>query len=121
MHRSNGSVAYIIGLLSIQDNSSHFRTRLEQLQQLSLAPSFVAYADHVYSLSESFPLLLHNWKDVTESWLVTSRAAGEAKDDGEGYKPLLQFAPSPSIAMTIYLTCFALDFLRPSPMTCVQL
>lgn len=81
-------------MVGIQDNTSHFHTHLEQIRQLNLAPSFVKYADQVYSISESLPLLLHNWKHITESWIFASQAAGETKDDGEAYKPLLQYVHS---------------------------
>jgi U3 small nucleolar RNA-associated protein 20 len=38
---------------------------------VTVAPKldFIAFADKVYSMSASMPLLLHNWKEIIELWL----------------------------------------------------
>ncbi|KAG5642515.1 hypothetical protein DXG03_002616 [Asterophora parasitica] len=67
----------------ISDNDSHFHQALEHWRQLSLAPSFITFANKADSLSASMPLLLHNWKEIIDLWT----GALEVSDD-EGMKAL---------------------------------
>ncbi|KAF8991462.1 armadillo-type protein [Cyathus striatus] len=68
----------------IGDNDSHFHDALDQWRQLNLAPSFIRFAHKVDPLSATMPLLLHNWREIIELWIVEM----EASDD-EGLRALL--------------------------------
>ncbi|KAF8975897.1 hypothetical protein BDQ17DRAFT_1175241, partial [Cyathus striatus] len=69
----------------IGDNDSHFHDALDQWRQLNLAPSFIRFAHKVDPLSATMPLLLHNWREIIELWIVEM----EASDD-EGLRALLK-------------------------------
>ncbi|KAG8220545.1 armadillo-type protein [Butyriboletus roseoflavus] len=68
----------------IADNESHFYVSLQQWRQLNLSPSFIQFANKVDPLSISMPLLLHNWRDIAESWMTAVDAA-----DDEALRALL--------------------------------
>ncbi|KAF7316852.1 DRIM domain-containing protein [Mycena chlorophos] len=62
----------------LQDHESHFYTSLDHWQQLNLAPSFIKFAQRARPLSASLPLLLHNWRELIELWVV---ALDESDDE----------------------------------------
>ncbi|KAG6860769.1 hypothetical protein C0995_007801 [Termitomyces sp. Mi166 len=68
----------------ISDNDSHFHLALDHWRQLSLAPSFIKFANKTDGLSASMPLLLHNWKDIYDMWIEAFEVA-----DDEGLRALL--------------------------------
>ncbi|KAJ6494813.1 hypothetical protein C8R47DRAFT_384388 [Mycena vitilis] len=63
----------------LEDHESHFYTSLEHWQQLNLAPGFIKFAQRAGPLSASMPLLLHNWQDIMQLWVV---ALDESDDEG---------------------------------------
>ncbi|KAF5369330.1 hypothetical protein D9758_002676 [Tetrapyrgos nigripes] len=63
--------------LELADTESHFYTRLNDLQQLNLSPSFIKFAKQAGTLSASLPLLLHNWKEIVDLWLSTLTSSDE--------------------------------------------
>ncbi|KAF8305376.1 hypothetical protein DL93DRAFT_356267 [Clavulina sp. PMI_390] len=76
------------------DDESHFHERLGQLFQLNLAPAFVKFAERATKLSESMPLLIHNWKEIVGYWTECIREGVSANDQGEAVKPLLELMKS---------------------------
>lgn len=69
----------------MQDNESHFHEALDDWRQLNLSPAFLRFANQTDSLSASMPLLLHNWREITEFWLTALDAA-----DDEALRALLE-------------------------------
>ncbi|KAJ7127008.1 hypothetical protein C8R44DRAFT_111309 [Mycena epipterygia] len=63
----------------LEDHESHFYTSLEHWKQLNLSPGFIKFAQRAGPLSASMPLLLHNWKEIMELWVV---ALDESDDEG---------------------------------------
>ncbi|KAF8206463.1 armadillo-type protein [Mycena galopus ATCC 62051] len=63
----------------LEDHESHFYTSLEHWQQLNLAPAFIKFAQRAGPLSASMPLLLHNWEEIMQLWVV---ALDESDDEG---------------------------------------
>ncbi|KAJ6513279.1 hypothetical protein C8R45DRAFT_857772 [Mycena sanguinolenta] len=68
-----------IPLDDLEDNESHFYTSLEHWRQLNLAPAFIKFAQRAGPLSASMPLLLHNWEEIMQLWIV---ALDESDDEG---------------------------------------
>ncbi|THH26353.1 hypothetical protein EUX98_g7834 [Antrodiella citrinella] len=71
----------------IADNSSHFYEAIQQWRELSLAPTFLSFADKASELSSSMPLLLHHWAQVIDLWFTAAEGA-----DDEALKPLLELS-----------------------------
>ncbi|KAJ6531776.1 armadillo-type protein [Mycena capillaripes] len=63
----------------LEDHESHFYTSLEHWQQLNLAPGFIKFAQRAGPLSASMPLLLHNWQEIMQLWVV---ALDDSDDEG---------------------------------------
>ncbi|KAJ7475832.1 armadillo-type protein [Mycena latifolia] len=63
----------------LEDHESHFYTSLEHWKQLNLAPGFIQFAQRAGPLSASMPLLLHNWQEIMQLWVV---ALDESDDEG---------------------------------------
>ncbi|KAJ6576400.1 hypothetical protein DFH09DRAFT_1451514, partial [Mycena vulgaris] len=63
----------------LEDHESHFYTSLEHWKQLNLAPGFIKFAQRAGPLSASMPLLLHNWQEIMQLWVV---ALDESDDEG---------------------------------------
>ncbi|KAJ7931499.1 armadillo-type protein [Mycena leptocephala] len=63
----------------LEDHESHFYTSLEHWKQLNLSPGFIKFAQRAGPLSASMPLLLHNWQEVMQLWVV---ALDESDDEG---------------------------------------
>ncbi|KAJ7170672.1 hypothetical protein C8R43DRAFT_59666 [Mycena crocata] len=63
----------------LEDHESHFYTSLEHWRQLNLAPGFIKFAHRAGPLSASMPLLLHNWQEIMQLWVV---ALDESDDEG---------------------------------------
>jgi U3 small nucleolar RNA-associated protein 20 len=59
----------------IADNESHFHESLQRWRQLSLAPSFLDFAQQVEPMAASMPLLLHNWREIMQLWLAMLQKA----------------------------------------------
>lgn len=72
-----------------QDNNSHFHEALDHWRQLNLSPAFLRFAGQADPLSASMPLLLHNWREITDLWT----AALDASDD-EALRALLEYVSS---------------------------
>ncbi|KAJ7494717.1 hypothetical protein B0H11DRAFT_1717135 [Mycena galericulata] len=73
----------------LEDHESHFYTSLEHWKQLNLAPGFIKFAHRAGPLSASMPLLLHNWQEIMQLWVV----ALDESDD-EGLLAVLECVPS---------------------------
>ncbi|KAJ7354554.1 hypothetical protein DFH08DRAFT_985270 [Mycena albidolilacea] len=58
-------------------HESHFYAALEQ--QLNLSPVFIKFVKTVGPLSASMPLLLHNWEEIIQIWIV---ALDESDEEG---------------------------------------
>ena len=69
-----------------QDNQSHFYVSLQQWRRLNLSPAFIQFANKVDTLSVSIPLLLHNWREVSDLW----QAAVVTAED-EALRALLEY------------------------------
>ncbi|KAJ7158771.1 armadillo-type protein [Mycena filopes] len=63
----------------LEDHESHFYTSLEHWKQLNLSPGFIKFAQRAGPLSASMPLLLHNWQEIMQLWVV---ALDESDDEG---------------------------------------
>ncbi|TFK68467.1 hypothetical protein BDN72DRAFT_821164 [Pluteus cervinus] len=66
------------------DDDSHFHQALEHWKQLNLSHGFLSFASKAGPLSASMPLLVHNWKEIVEYWILALRSS-----DDEGFRPLL--------------------------------
>ena len=97
-----------------QDNQSHFYVSLQQWRQLNLSPAFVQFANKVDPLCVSMPLLLHNWREVTELW----QAAIVTAED-EALRALLEYLSlfmslMGSYVLAAYFRNWHTTFERPS-------
>jgi U3 small nucleolar RNA-associated protein 20 len=63
--------------LHTQDHEPHFYATLEQ--QLNLSPVFIKFVKTAGPLSASMPLLLHNWEEIIQIWIV---ALDESDEEG---------------------------------------
>ncbi|KAF7374911.1 DRIM domain-containing protein [Mycena sanguinolenta] len=63
----------------LEDHESHFYASLEHWQQLNLAPAFIKFVQKAGPLSASMPLLLHNWAEIMQLWIV---ALDDSDDEG---------------------------------------
>ncbi|KAJ7861521.1 hypothetical protein B0H14DRAFT_3134509 [Mycena olivaceomarginata] len=61
----------------LEDHEYHFYAALEQ--QLNLSPVFIKFVKTAGPLSASMPLLLHNWEEIIQIWIV---ALDESDEEG---------------------------------------
>jgi hypothetical protein len=85
----------------VKDTESHFYGALDHWKQLNLSPNFIRFAQKANPLSRSLPLLLHNWKAITDLWIE----ALESSDD-EGLLALLEYAESNIFALLSLFSLF---------------
>ncbi|KAI5120165.1 hypothetical protein M0805_008432 [Coniferiporia weirii] len=68
---------------ALEDEACLFHGALSHWMQLNLSPTFIQFAQKAFPLSQSLPLLVHSWREITDLWLEYAE-----KSDDEALKAL---------------------------------